>query len=162
MDELRERVGRLERANRRQRMALVVAGVVLAGMGAARRGPGELTTTRITIVDREGKERATLGMLGGDGGDPGAAYLGFTDARGRDRVGLVSDADGFSALHFEDSAGTTRLSLGFMKGDVPNVRLSDAKGKPRLTANVTDRGPALWSFGPDGAMVERFPARIAP
>ena len=140
-----ERLTRLEREVRRWRVTaglvlLVGVGLALAG---AKKGPGELTATKLTIVDAAGKMRAGLGVAA-DG-----VALKLTDAAGKTSVGVAVTAD-VGVLMFTDAAGKTRAALA-LAADRAGLMLADADGKPRAALAVDKDGwPALTLGDADG------------
>ena len=158
-----ERLTRLEREVRRWRVTaglvlLVGVGLALAG---AKKGPGELTATKLTIVDAAGKMRAGLGVAA-DG-----VALKLTDAAGKTSVGVAVTAD-VGVLMFTDAAGKTRAALA-LAADRAGLMHGDADGKPRAvlgrasleTINsgeetLTSEG-SLVIFGKDGKVLSQLP-----
>jgi hypothetical protein len=68
LDTLTRRVERLERENRRWKMAGVCAVMllglmVLLGATAVQKGPFELRSNRFVLTDKEGRQRASLEIL---------------------------------------------------------------------------------------------------
>ena len=83
----------------------------------------ELRAGRLSLVDRDGTVRATLGAAA-DGG----IGLRLYDAEDRARAALVVDGDGATTLELHDAAGEASCSLGV-----------GAHGGPRLYLHGADR-----------------------
>ncbi len=139
------RLERLERQNRRLRvcaLGLVLVGGTALLMGQAKpqeppRVP-ELTQGRVVeaqlfrLVDKEGRERAVLGMSG-DG-----PILRLCEEGGKTRVGLGMTSEGAS-ISLHDRAGDLALSL------------TVARKGPGIVMNDRDRPRLLLSGGRDSA-----------
>src|SRR5262249_3343142 len=112
LDALSRRLDDLERRNRRLKQILVAVLVVLAAVGTgAQVAPGAVTSDRVTLVDAQGRSRATLEMFAPLQGTTRYPVLTFLDASGRQRVRLGLGARG-PLVAGVDGDGKTRAYLG--------------------------------------------------
>jgi hypothetical protein len=150
--QLEARLERLERQNRRMRVALgvVAAGVVAGGLIAASfrddKGAGA-ATSRLRIVeaeqvvlrDADGQMRAWLGLA--DGGP----RLLFFDAAGQQRVGLGLSAQAEPSLGIFDGAQMPRVVLGMVDG-WPGLVVRDPAGRKRAVLHAQEEWSSLFFF----------------
>jgi len=112
LDALARRLDDLERRNRRLTQILVAAVVLLAAVGArAQVPPGGVSGDRITLVDTQGRARATLEMTPAAPGVTRYPVLIFLDASGRQRIRMGLAARG-PMLELIDENGKTRDYFG--------------------------------------------------
>jgi len=112
MSTLARRLDDLERQNRRLRLILIGAVMALAAAGArAQVAPSAVTTDRVTLVDAQGRMRATLEMFGPLSGATRYPLLSFVDASGRVRIRFGVNARG-PLLEIVDETGKTRDYFG--------------------------------------------------
>jgi hypothetical protein len=130
---LERRIEKVERENRRLKIAALIAVLCLGGalsLGAAANPPQQQKLEAETIVlrDAEGKTRIVLGV---DKEGPGIAFL--------------------------DAKGKLRMNLGLAK-EGPALDLLDAAEQPRATLLLTeDQGPILNFVDKKGSQVTLKP-----
>ena len=128
---LEQRIERVERENRRLKIAALTALLGLGGafsLGAAANPPQKLEAETIVLRDAQGKSRIVLGV---DEEGPGIAFL--------------------------DTKGKLRLNLGLAK-EGPALDLLDAAEHPRATLLLTeDQGPILHFVDKKGSQVSLKP-----
>ncbi len=114
IDALAERIGRLERANRRWRTATgvaLIAGFVVVISGAQRADEAKSVEARQFIVrDNDGKERARLGLA----------------------------SDGEPALFIRGKDGQTRVLVQSSDEDVGGLYLSGWTGRPSVVLQANE------------------------
>ncbi|HYJ33633.1 MAG TPA: hypothetical protein VE326_10480 [Candidatus Binatia bacterium] len=120
---LEQRIGRLERQNRRYRLGgailvLASAAALCIGMSAPRK---TLETDLLLIKDANGTTRMILGMA-----DDGPAIT-MLDEKGKLRANIGVTAKG-PEFDFLDASETPRLSMSIDDKQVPRVNLLDSKG----------------------------------
>ncbi len=105
-----ERIERLERLVARQQITAVVLLIALAsvtgiGFASAASEPEknlrELRVSKLTVVDKSGRERIILGE--------GAAVL--RDEHGTDRIAIFTNSNNFAEIRINDLEGNNRLSI---------------------------------------------------
>ena len=130
-ESLERRIEKVERENRRLKIAALTALLGLGGvfsLGAAASPPQKLEAETIVLRDATGKSRIILGV---DEEGPGIAFL--------------------------DAKGKLRLNLGLAK-DGPALDLLDAAEHPRATLLLTeDQGPILNFVDKKGSQVSLKP-----
>ena len=169
-DKLEQRVACLESENRWLKRAIIFTAsmaVMILGGGAVLMAPGEVVTSNLVLVDKEGKVRATLATMANgcpvftlrhsDGkrgvlltqGADGMPSLAFLDREQKIRLSLGLEPDGLTSLAMLDQNGEQRLSL-FREGDgAAGLELTDEK-KTRLKLQTgIDGNPALAFFDKD-------------
>ena len=128
---LERRIEKVERENRRLKIAALIAVLGLGGafsLGAAANPPQKLEADKIVLRDAEGKTRIVLGI---DEEGPGIAFL--------------------------DAKGKLRMNLGLAK-EGPALDLLDAAEHPRATLLLTeDQGPILNFVDKKGSQVSLKP-----
>ncbi len=164
-----DRLERLERENRRMKLAGVVAlavivAVVLMGQATQSKVVKRVEAEEFVLRDSNGKIRARLAMneLGAPSlsllytdGTPVAelwggviekeAHLSFYHQNGR-RSAFLSTARGASALAFIDKDGNFRVTLSIDTDGLPAMRLADKNSKVRAGLTVDTGGNATLSF----------------
>ena len=122
-----------------EQKSLVLEAIDLAravALAGARAGGNEIRANRFVVVDENGEERATLGMVGG------GPLLRLFDEKGRARAilsesketepivlgGAVRLLAGGTTLSLHDDTGRGRLMLTLRK-DGPGLSLADENGK---------------------------------
>jgi hypothetical protein len=185
MSDVEARLARLERENRRLKLA-VAAGLIAAGIvaiaGARRADPPDsrvknLFAEAISVVDPNGKPRITLAMV------KAMPAIALADKAQRSRLMLSLADDGNGSLVLGDRADKIRLLVGTPNGDptvqmfdrgqarrvrlqvaaegAPFLDLADSDGKNRLSLQVDPKGwPGLGMFDPNGD--GRITARVEP
>lgn len=114
--------------------------VAVAVMGAAGTTPASNTVraTRFEVVDATGRVRAVLSARV-DG--PGLVLL---DAKGTERVALVTTEAGGPVLFLNSAAGKKQALLAMWKADGPELEMYDAAGQTRAMLMVYKGQPALY------------------
>ncbi len=147
LDTLTQRLDRLERENRRLKVAGAILLLALAAVGAMgqmtpravpkvveaerfvlRDTKGnilaimgtEASGTSLSLYDQKGKPRAWLGVTA-----DGAPVLALFDQNGKDRAGLVLGADGTPALALLDQNGKRRAVLSTLVDGTPGLLFAD-------------------------------------
>ena len=111
----------------------------------ANSGPKVIRATQFILEDKNGKPRATLGVVK-DG-----AGLALFDETGEPRAALTVGSDG-PVLPLLDKTGKPRAVLLADK-DGPGLSLNDENGKPRAGLVVTKKGPGLHLLNENGKVV---------
>jgi hypothetical protein len=139
---IEERLEKLERQNRRMKLAglgaVVIAGAfVLMGQASGPRTLPEVRAKSFVLVDANGETRARLYMSA----PPERPELDLLDAKGNPRV--VLDASGTSGgLDLLDAKGNERLTL-YGPPIGPGLVLTDANQKERVELAASSDGPTL-------------------
>jgi hypothetical protein len=144
---IEERLEKLERQNRRMKLAglgaVVIAGAfVLMGQASGPRTPPEVRAKSFVLMDANGETRARLYM------SAKAPMLELFDANGKPRAGLGVTSDG-PELDLYDAKGNPRAEMDAFS-DGPGLDLADANGKVRAQLAVNSDGPILDLNGADG------------
>ncbi len=153
-----ERLDRLERENRRLKIAGAILLLVVAAGGAMgqvlpKAVPKVVEAERFVLRDTKGKILATLGAEAS-----GLLALVLYDQNGKARAVLGVVADGRPVLSLLDQNGKDRAGLGLLPDGVPTLSLLDQNGKDRATLAVkADGTPALGLFDRDGKVIWRVP-----
>jgi hypothetical protein len=154
-NEIRARLGRLERQLRFWRIAamLAVALSAVAVAGAVADPPAkELSVETLRIVQRDGKERIVLTAV------PGIPDMTFLDPAGHSRLTLdIADDNKPVVTIAESGAAKGRLTLGIENGS-PMLQLYDRGGHKRVTIGVPkDVGALIRILDEDGRVQARLP-----
>ncbi len=142
LDTLTQRLDRLERENRRLKVAGTIVFLVLVAVGAMgqvlpKAVPKVVEAERFVLRDARGKMLATLGTDG----------LVLADQNGKFRAALGVGTDGSASLIFDDQNEKPRVTLGVLDDGTPHLALLDQNEKPRLALAVgTDGTPHLALF----------------
>lgn len=164
IDAMAERIGRLERANRRMAAALaasLLVGFAVVALGAGGHGAKDIEAQRITLRDSSGEARAELGIT------PVGPRLIFFDAGGMERfcvepavdgctvmriatgeggsrrsITLRAAPDGWSTLSFSDDERRERLALGLAYDGEPRLRMYTPEGRSRVSLGSDMSGRA--------------------
>lgn len=164
LQELEDRLTRIERQNRRLRwgvaalVVLVAAALSLGGwaieMTQRLKAQSVLEARELLIVDGAGRTRARIGTSGGM-----TVALTVFGANGRVGTSLEVDANGRSHLRMGDkflgwldlkteggpkislsgASGDTGLTMWVTRDGLPSFRLGNPQGSPRLEFNLLDR-----------------------
>jgi hypothetical protein len=137
------RLGRLERSNRRLKMALgtcCVGVLAVAYLGAAPTPDKIIKAESIQLVDADGRLRAALGS------DKDGSFFFMNDQNGKMRASIAAQSVG-SYMNLKDDAGTTRVIMSHDQ-EGPAVRLRDANSLAVLTWDKD--GPVLHLQREDG------------
>jgi hypothetical protein len=130
-----ERLGKLEKSNRRLKamVALCAAGLLAAGVIGADRVVQPLTASeQIRLLDQDGRVRMALGC------DKEGTFLFLNDETGRMRASIAAQSRQVY-LNLKDGEGTTRLVL-VCDGSGPSVKVKDARGGTVATLTSDDEG----------------------
>jgi hypothetical protein len=160
-----ERLEKLERQNRRMKLAglgaMVIAGAfVLMGQASGPRTPPEVRAKSFVLVDAKGETRARLYMSASAKGPEltlldangnaraemdafsDSPELALSDAKGKVRARLVAWPDG-PGLALSDAKGKVRARLVAWP-DGPGLILNDANENSRVVLGADSDGPGLW------------------
>jgi hypothetical protein len=131
------RLGRLERSNRRLKLAATACalGVVAAVFVAAERASGPMAATEYKLVDDNGRLRGAFGQ------DKDGTFFYLNDDTGKMRASIAAQKTG-TFMNLKDADGKTRAIVSFDE-DGPTVRLRDDKSGTTATMLIDDRGPSL-------------------
>jgi len=134
---IEERLEKLERQNRRMRLAglgaLLIAGAFVLMGQASRPRTQTVRAKSFVLVDANGMTRARLHM------SAVGLVLSFYDAEGVSRAGLSVMSDG-PVLALNDANGKPRVWLS-VSSEGPLFNLFDAKGESRAALSVSSDGP---------------------
>jgi len=142
------RVNRLERENRRMKLAgvLVLLGITAmmvmgqAGSGAQR----TVTAKQFLLQDENGKDRGNFFAL-----PDGTVALTLLDSKDKPRFALAVNPDGGTSLNIY---GENKEQLAL---NPQAFRLIDSKGNPRMAAAVnSDGNPWLGIYGSKNDQIE--------
>ena len=146
MLEVFERLKRLEKQNRRLKMAAALVIIFISPfilMSAAGHKGRTVEARQIVLKDDEGHTRAVLGMRSAG---PGLALYG---AEGDKVQALLTVLQTGPVLGLYDADGTTRALLGVTpKG--ASLTFNDAEGKLRAEMSFSGDAPQLTFFDRDG------------
>ena len=165
LNTLTQRLDRLERGNRRLKLAVAVLLISLAAVGvmgqvSPKAAPKVIEAERFVLRDTSGKPRATL-VVAADGTsglslydqngkgrlrlyvDTSGPSLALADQNGKLRATLRLDADGSPGLTLFDRGEKLRGGLGLHTDGSPLLGLLDQSGKLRATLGVATSGPSL-------------------
>jgi len=156
--ELKSRISRLERENRRIKRlgftALIVAGLIITLGQARSQQPDVVRATQFVLVDENGQQRATFGIENGGPAlvledtsgrgvvrlqvpkIPDKPSLYLSDPRESARVELAMTMNG-PVLHFTDKTGT-RVRLAANELNAPLAAIYDAEGKELFKVSAKD------------------------
>jgi len=140
-----ERLGKLERQNRRLKRAGSLALTAVAAlllMGQATPESRTIEAERFIVIDSAGKTRAVLSMIL-DG-----PHLVMYDEKGEMRVNLRVGPDG-PLLAFDNEAGKPQTELTAVKG-FNGLLTYNYAGTPSTVLGEEEKGPALRLFDADG------------
>jgi hypothetical protein len=141
LDTLTRRLDRLERENRRWKLAGGLAALVvlvLAVMGQAGPRPRSVDAEEFILKDSSGKRRAVLSVAQG-----GLAHLAFYDRQDAPRLGLGVGGNGAPTLALADAGGHARAKLELQADGVARVILLDEKYRLAVVVGVSRQG-APW------------------
>jgi hypothetical protein len=99
-----------------------------------------ITVEKLILVDKDGKERAELGVV------PGGAGLALTDTNGKARAAFVVTDDGSPGLTLFDGDGVARATIQLSSNGESGLSLYDKTGSHRLSAIVNTDGAAGLVF----------------
>ncbi len=149
IEEMAERLGRLECRcagleghlrwwRRGGLLALALVALVIAG-GAVRDTQRATVVQKLVLVDKAGKERATLEV-----DQDGLAAFHLKDAEGRTRLSLDVGAGGDGYVSLLDEEGAPHCGLSQTEDAWPYVFLNDKHGRTHIDIGVV--GEAKWGF----------------
>jgi hypothetical protein len=132
-----ERLSKLEKSNRRLKVAMAVCGAALvcAMVIGAERATPLVTTEYIRLVDTEGKLRAALGS------DKDGTFFFLNDPAGKMRVSMATQKDA-SYVSLKDPDGKTRATVTFDEAG-PAMRLKDGGGMNMAVVSTDQDGAWL-------------------
>lgn len=140
LSSIEERLGKVERQNRRLKIAGGVALVLIWAvtlLSAAAPKPKTVDAERFVVVDNGGKQRAAFGV------SENGASLKISNEKGKTVVLMEVSEDGTPVLAFKDENSTIRALLTLGEDD-PILSLHDENETPRAMLLVHDeRGPSL-------------------
>ena len=114
-----------------------------------------LNTAPLSVVDGEGRPRATLGIS-----PEGAAYLELLAPSGKGRV-RIEAGDQAGELLLTDGGGARRVRLGWAEeaqgADSASLTLLDRAGQPRATLSAGEAVPTLNLYNEQGVTVAGLP-----
>ena len=144
---IEERVERLEKQNKRLKLALGLLAVLLAvgvTMVTTRQEAifGEtVKAQQFLLTDKGGKTRASLDVT-----IDGEPYLNLYDKAGKRRFAVGVLKSGEPSLGFLDKNGKRRVAIGIRTAGEPILRLSDKEGKSRVAISIRKSGDASLQF----------------
>lgn len=134
---LRDEVLILRRTQRRtQQWVVASVAVILAGtllVGAQKPEPREVVTNRLTLVDRDGRPRATLKCR-----DDGTVAFKLNDSEQKTRLSFSVASDGTSALSFLDRDSNPRIAMGSNEGEAWQLTYLNRQGRPIVSLGAED------------------------
>jgi hypothetical protein len=140
LSQLMQRIDKLERGNRRLRLAGLLVLVMSSALGmmaqtAIRSTPKVVEAERFVVRDTNGAPRGVW--------DSSAGGVGLYDDGGKPRAMLVLGPDGTPRVTLADQSGKPRVSLGVAADGTPRLVLTDRGLKPRVTLGVESNGSGL-------------------
>ncbi len=152
MDNLTDRLDRLERSNRHLKGAVALLSLAFAALVAVgwTSPDGTVEATKFVLRDTDGQERAVLHVreIVGQGDSP---TLEMSSADGKSLMFLGIDPNGPPALRFLDGNEKLRTAVGVLPSGSPYLTLRDADGKLRVAEGVdVDGSPSLTLFDSNG------------
>ncbi|HWC65600.1 MAG TPA: hypothetical protein VG777_05925 [Thermoanaerobaculia bacterium] len=169
--DLEKRVARLERENRRFRVAAAATAVAAGALliAAAKPAPRQrlVTATELRLIDPTGAIRGTMSadrtgaqlLLKDTGGksrarlrvaDDGTPRFELLDRMERVRLGLALDHDGAATAQLEDDAGHARVRLATAADGSAHVEVSDGTKKRAALDMDADGTAGAAVFDGDG------------
>ena len=137
IDVMADRLGRLERAYRRWRLAGIGMGsclLLLVGMAAVR-GPGTVEAEQFILKDAKGTMRATWTMRADQ--TPGLCLF---DTAGNPRLSLDLAQDGTPGVNLYGPDRALRAAVAVRRDGTPGLCLADPAGKIRLSLDLGNDG----------------------
>jgi hypothetical protein len=149
--DLTQRLDRLERGNRRLRLAGVILLLALVAVGAMgqvlpKAVPKVVEAERFVVRDTRGKISATLGA----GSGTTTPALSLADQNGKLRAGLAVLSDGAVGLVLADKDGNLRASIGLAADASSQVILYNKEGRGGAGLIVRADGAGLTLDDKDG------------
>ena len=155
---LKERLGELERRQRRWRWTglIAAAGVVMALMFGSMSQPSgaqgdTVAAQRIAITDAAGRQRMVLGLVDG----VGPALVIYTN-EGQAQMMLAGQETG-PAIYMYDTKLTLRSRLQLNEAIGPSLVFSDPAGRPRAILELIQEKPGLKLLDVEGRAIWRTP-----
>lgn len=112
-----------------------------------------LTVQKLILVDKNGKERAELGVI------PGGSGLTLLDGTGKQRGAFIITDDGRPGLALYDQSGVARATIELSNNGESGLALYDGSGRNRLSAIVRADGAAgVFLVDQNGKQVSLTPA----
>ncbi len=143
MQDLDRRLERLERANRRQRLAIAALTLTIAGgalMAFSTQPSRDLKVRSLEIVDADNNARIRMdvGLQGG--------LINLRSAAGTDAVRIEADDKGAGRLRITDAAGSTAVRIGADPRKPAGLVEVHASNQKALTLSGQDTGGRLELF----------------
>ena len=148
-----QKLNRLERAIRRQQLAILGLGTALAFLmlGGMQDLPvTELSLRKLTIVDDEGRPR-----LVAEGGtkEPGVTTLAHLDDQGIPRIFAGTFPGGTASITVADRLGRGRLVAGTYAGGSASLVCASSEERIRMvTGTRVDGSVNMTLYQPDGGI----------
>ena len=140
-----QRVERLEKSNRRYRVACtfaILAGVIGCTMAMQKPIADELQVRKLSIVDAQGNLRWEFGS-GVDRGDNGVTHY---DQNGVMRMFMGTYANDDSVMQYYDTDGDKRIQTGTFPNGHARMTQYDQRGQDRIVMETLPRGQASVQF----------------
>lgn len=120
-----ERIGRLERANRRLGLAVaaLVMGLGIATAMGAQARPGRIDATELHLIGEDGMTQAVLGVRGDD-----AVLAIGSDGQGGTVV-IGANHDGSSNISVMSHKYKSGIRISVDKDGAPSIRIRDQRGR---------------------------------
>src|SRR5262249_409088 len=139
-DHLARRLERLERENRRLKLAGALtlvgpAALVVMGQTAPTQVANSIEAERFVLRDAGGKVRATLGLR-----PDGTAAFAIGDEAQQERALLSVTAQGLAGMELADSSGHPRAGLGVKPDGSALLTLLDQADRPRVEMRAQGDG----------------------
>ncbi len=160
---LKERLGELERRQRRWRWTglIAAAGVVMALMFGSMSQPSgaqgdrargdTVAAQRIAITDADGRQRMVLGLVDG----VGPALVIYTN-EGQAQMMLAGQETG-PAIYMYDTNLKLRTRLQLNEAIGPSLVFSDPAGRPRAILELIQEKPGLSLLDAEGRAIWKTP-----
>jgi hypothetical protein len=132
--ELRQRLEKLERNNRRLKWLGIAALALVAGLvtiAATQPVPDKIVAHEFDMVDSTGKIRIRMGLS--SEGMPGIV---LSDAQGKPRAAMTLSPSGESDIGLSDAQGKPRVLMSADPSGEPEIDLSDSQGNARVEIGV--------------------------
>ena len=119
---------------------------------AAAQAPKNIAAQEFTLVDENGKPRASLGNKDGH-----TAFQIF-GRDGHPRAEIDVDPNGAPAIALFDTDHKLRITVAVSSEAIPTVKLYDKNEEPRALIGVDDEGePGMEFYGTGGKLMRELP-----
>ncbi len=152
MDELKERIERLERQNRLYKRGGAIAMLAVVALAAAAwTSPDQVVRTRtIELTDLVDDVRVVMDANG----------VRFFDAEGVPRMTLAMEAGSCPCITLRSADDKPLAALGAMANNLVILNLRDKEGSPRFRLGVNPDGEPFWeTLDKDGEQVFTGPPK---